>query len=586
MIWNDSALNVAKKNALWMPGGKDAAKTSGARVAAACGGVTGEADWFSVGVATCLFYKVAFLLREHSTMTDEGKPFRSRREPLIELRGVDVALNGRFVLRGLNWSLRPGEHWTVMGANGSGKSTFLRLLHAEIWPAPNSGERIYRLDGAPQTTAVGVQRHIALVSPESQERYLRQEWRLTARDVIHTGFAQTDLLYEKLAREQKAQAEALAQQVGIASLLRRDMQTLSTGELRKVLIARALIGHPKILLLDEVCDGLDAAFRREMLAFIDSIARRGTQIIYTTHRTDEPLQAITHVALFEGGRLLRQERRSVVRGGKPPRSRRKSSPTHGLRKRHCVPAHTTEQPAVPLIEIEEADVFLDRKKVLHHITWKLCRGQHWVVLGGNGVGKTTFLKLVASEIYPAVGGRVERFGLTARNTIWDLRRHIGCVSPLLQTHYREELTAQEVVASGFFSSIGLMDRVTAAQRRRVRELLDRFELGHLAARRMTQLSFGELRKMLTLRALVHRPRLLILDEPFDGLDAISRRDFAAALLRVAQGGTQLIVVTHHLDDLPRCMTHGLFLESGRITAQGQWPGFRRHKKVVALFGGA
>jgi molybdate transport system ATP-binding protein len=495
-------------------------------------------------------------------------------EPLIQLRRVDAALNEKTILRDVNWALRAGEHWSVTGANGSGKSTFLRLLRGDVAPAPRRGERIYRLDGAPQFTAVGVKEQIALVSPELQERYLRQEWQLTARAVIHTGFAQSDLLYVKLTRDQKARCEALAERLHIAPLLTRDMQTLSTGELRKVLIARALVGHPKILLLDEVCDGLDAAFRREMLAFIDDIARHGTQIIYTTHRADEALPSITHEARFERGRLIKTGDRHSA---KPQRA---SHEIRSVKRPMESPAGEGEL----LIEIEHADVFLGRKKTLHNISWQLRSGENWVVLGGNGAGKTTFLKLVASELYPAVGARVTRFGLAPDDTIWDLRRRIGVVSPLLQTHYRELLTAEQVVASGFFSSVGLMDEVTPPQRRRVRELLEQFDLTALAKKAMDQLSFGELRKILTLRALVHRPQLLVFDEPFDGLDSESRREFAAALERVAAAGTQLLIVTHHLDDLPACMNKGLFLEEGRIAATGQWPELRSHPAVTKLFG--
>ncbi|HMJ91346.1 MAG TPA: ATP-binding cassette domain-containing protein, partial [Candidatus Acidoferrum sp.] len=329
----------------------------------------------------------------------------------------------------------------------------------------------------------------------------------------------------------------------------------------------------KILLLDEVCDGLDAAFRREMLAFIDDIARHGTQIVYTTHRADEALPAITHIAEFQGGRIFRNALKPCI-SNVPLASRRNSDQ----------PIRQQNSDGVILIDIANADVFLDRTKTLHDIQWQLRSDENWVVLGGNGAGKTTLLKLVASEIYPAVGARVKRFGLTNRDTIWDLRRKIGVVSPLLQTHYRESLNAEQVVASGFFASIGLMDEITPAQRRRVRGLLDDFALTHLAKKRMEEISFGELRKLLTLRALVHKPRLLILDEPFDGLDATSRADFADALERVADSGTQMLVVTHHLDDLPRCINRGLFLERGRIVARDQWPALRGHQNVVELFG--
>jgi molybdate transport system ATP-binding protein len=502
--------------------------------------------------------------------------------PLIELRHCDVALDGKTVLHDVTWALRSGEHWMIRGANGSGKSTFLRLVRGDVWPAPNRGERIYRFDGDIQTTAIEVRRHIAFVSPEMQERYLRQEWQLTGREVIETGFAQTDLLYVKLSREQEQHVEMLARQLGIEALLDRDMQTLSTGELRKILIARAIVGAPNVLLLDEVCDGVDARFRRELLAMFEMIAAQGTHIIYTTHRADEGLSIITHELIFERGRVICQK-------SLPSRKGRARCPQRAGAEKVLLSRGHNEDTAphpngTPLIQIEHADVFLDRVKVLHGIHWQLRRGEHWAVLGSNGAGKTTFLKLIASDLYPMFGARVSRFEFTAQNTIWDLRRRIGCVSPLLQTHYRERLTGEEAVASGFFASVGLFDKPNEAQLQKVRALFREFQLEPLRARSLLAMSFGELRKILTLRALVHDPELIIFDEPFDGLDETSKRDFAAALERIAARGTQLLIVTHHLDDLPRCMTHGLMLESGRIVAADEWPVIRAHPKVVELFG--
>ena len=533
-------------------------------------------------------------------------------ETLISLRKVDVVMNGTTVLRGVTWDLPPGQHWLIRGANGSGKSTFLRLLRGEVWPAPQRGERVYRFAGGTQFTAVEVRRHIALVSPELQERYLQQEWRMTGRDVIHTGFAQTDMLYVPLTRQQKRRTETLAKELGLEPLLARDMQTLSTGELRKILIARAIVGAPEVLLLDEVCDGLDVKFRDGLLRMIAKIARCGTQIVYTTHRPDESLPVITHEAEFRGGKLgmlpLSLNRSAGLRPGSMEKNQHAGSETgaplfdaeapftdaparilsQGARKKAKTSQATAQSrkhaAGTPLIRIQNADVFLDRARVLQGVHWELRRGEHWAVLGGNGAGKTTFLKLIASDLYPAFGARVSRFEFKAEDTIWDLRRRVGCVSPLLQTHYREQLTAEAVVASGFFSSVGLMDRPTAAQLRRVCALFREFHLDHLRTKSMLALSFGELRKILTLRALVHEPELLIFDEPFDGLDLRAKQDFTAALERVAARGTQMIMVTHHLDDLPRCITHGLFLAAGRIVTADRWAVVRAHPEVVGLFG--
>src|SRR5258706_1729637 len=170
--------------------------------------------------------------------------------PVIRIENIDVALDGQTILRGLDWRLRAGEHWAFLGGNGSGKSTFLKLIRGELWPAPGSrGLRSYAFDGEEQTTAVGIKEKIALVSPEVQAGYHHHhlEWKLTGLQVIHSGFGGGDYVYQRPTRAQIGRARELAQVLEIEELLGRDMQTLSTGELRKILIARALAAAPRVL---------------------------------------------------------------------------------------------------------------------------------------------------------------------------------------------------------------------------------------------------------------------------------------------------------------------------------------------------
>ena len=225
-------------------------------------------------------------------------------------------------------------------------------------------------------------------------------------------------------------------------------------------------------------------------------------------------------------------------------------------------------PPRTLIEIQRADVFLGRRRALRNISLKILAGQHWAVLGPNGAGKSTLLKLIAGDLHPAVGGQVRRFEFTARNTLWELRRRIGQVSPELQSNYREPLTGAEVIASGFFSSVGLSSKPSRAQMRRVAALVAELGMEELAGKDARQMSYGEFRRVLLARALVHGPKLLICDEPFDGLDAAARTDFAAVLDRAATRGATLVVVTHHLDDLSACISHAVELKDGRIIFQG------------------
>jgi len=500
------------------------------------------------------------------------------KRPLVSLHDVDVALDGKTILRGVSWRLLPGESWAILGGNGSGKSTLLRLIRGELWPAPGRGKRLYALDGKEQTSAVGVKKAMPLVSPELQQRYLQQEWRLTARQVIESGFGGGDYVYQRLTASQKKQVEKTARLMGAEHLLRRNAQELSTGELRRVLIARALVSSPRVLVCDEICDGLDAAARASLLATLDRVARNGTQLLFTTHRSDEVVPAITHRLVLEHGRIVECGRtmRSVRgRKGQPPHpgplplGGGEGGPTGdtGKFRRH-------EASSPLLIRVARASVFLSSRRVLRDVNWQMRTGEHWAVLGPNGAGKSTFLKLVCGDLRPARGGKVERFGFTPRHTIWEAKRRIGYVAPDLQAAYRADVTGAEVIGSGFFSSVGRTRRLSAKQQQRIVDLTKELGIKPLAGRDASRLSYGEFRQLLIARALVHEPRLLVCDEPFDGLDQTSRRSMACILERVAANGTSLLVVTHHAEDLPACTTHIARLASGRIEFQGLVSGGR------------
>ena len=495
-------------------------------------------------------------------------------KPLIELDSVDVRLDGQPVLCDVSWRLLKAEHWAVFGGNGAGKTTFLKLIRGEISPVPRKGRRIYRL-GEPQRTAVGIKEQIPLVSPEAQDRYLQLEWTRRVDEVIFSGFGGADYLYSRTTAQQRKMAAQLSEQFGVAHLWRRNVQELSTGELRRVLIARALVRRPPVLLLDEACDGVDAPTRRLLLDALNGVARAGTQIIYTTHRTEELIPALTHALVLENGRITWKGSVGQLPGSRPGEKRRKQS--------LLTSAATKSGDAKPLVRIAGANVFLERRLVLRDVTWELRPEQNWAILGANGSGKTTFLKLICGDVHAACGGLVKRFEFTPRHTLWDLRKRIGSVSPGLQASYRQELTGTQVIASGFFSSIGLLNRVTRKQQRRVEALLDAFDAERLGATPVLKMSYGEFRKILLLRALVHNPAVVACDEPFDGLDCQAKGVFCAALDRIASNGTRLITVTHHINELPQSTTHALVLEKGRIVCQGELERVRRHPVAQRLF---
>jgi molybdate transport system ATP-binding protein len=466
-----------------------------------------------------------------------------------------VTLGGRAILRDVTWSLHEGEHWAVAGANGSGKSTFLRLVRGDQWPAPGAGSRTYRFDGAETRHAVGVRERIGLVSPEQQERYVRLDFGLTGRTAIATGFFNTDYLHATLSGEQERRVDELVAELGIEPLAGKDIGRLSQGELRKILIARAIVHAPAVLLLDEVTSGLDRASRASVLALLERIAERGTQTIFVTHRPSEHLRATTHELRLRGGR--------IVASG--PLAERAPAPARRTRVARARPPAAS--PGF-LVKIEHADVYLDERLVLRGIDWEVDAGQHWIVSGPNGSGKSTLAKLAAGLLHPAFGGRVRHFGSERPTHLWELKRRIAFLSDELQTAYDQDIPARLVVASGFFSSVGLYAQLDEEQERATDRLIERFDLARLASRPFLRLSFGERRKILIARSLVRTPRIAIVDEATSGLDAAFRAAFIDLLEDLAAHGTALIVISHHEDDVPHGMTHALTLAEGRIATAG------------------
>ena len=488
--------------------------------------------------------------------------------PLIRLEGVDVAIEGSTILRDLRWCLREGEHWAVLGGNGSGKSTFLKLIRGELAPAPGCmSRRVYGFDGEEQITAVGIKEKIALVSPEQQTRYLTQEWSLSALQVIHSRVGGGDYAYQRLETRELDRVRMIVQLLGISDLLSRNVQELSTGELRKVLTARALASAPRVLVCDEVCDGLDAASRENLLAALNRVAREGTQLLLTTHRTEEIIPAITHRLFFREGRII-ESGVSPPASGERKTGRGELLPEAVLPKRRSTVQAGRLMDAEVLIQIERADVFLNGRRVLRDINLEIKSGEHWAVLGPNGAGKSTLLKLILGDLHPAFGGCVRRFAFTPKNTIWEVKRRIGFVSPELQSNYRDDVTGLEAIASGFFSSIGLMQKASRRQLAQATRLAGELGLSTLVEKSILRMSYGEFRRILLARALVQRPQLMICDEPFDGLDVGGRQQIASMLDAVAQSGTSLVLVTHHTNDLPYCLTHVIELKAGRVMFQG------------------
>jgi molybdate transport system ATP-binding protein len=471
--------------------------------------------------------------------------------PLVTLEHVDVDLAGSPVLHDITWRLTRGEHWGIVGANGSGKSTLLGLIAGSVWPAPDRGTRRYDFGAGEETDAVRARNEIVLVGHELQDRYARLSWNFTAVEVVLSGIYRTDVPRRRPTGAERQRALVVLQRLGCDDLAKRKFLELSRGEQRRVLIARAVAFEPTVLLLDEPASGLDRASRVELAAMLGRVAAECT-LVCAAHASEDLPPVIPRYLTIAGGRIVATERTRTA--AKPPAELVRSTEPR-------LDEHAGE--ATALIALDAADVWLAGRRVLAEVTWLLEPRQHWLVTGPNGSGKSSLLRLLHGQLRPALGGTVSWPAFGNPRDIWELRKHVAWVAPELQAAYRYPSTVRACIASGFTSSIGQTRRLSPAEAERVEQLLAELELEALAERPLSTLSYGQARRALIARALATNPRVLLLDEPWEGLDAPMAELFNRTLDRMAAHGTQLVCASH-LDAHREHFTHELTLHAGRV----------------------
>ena len=240
----------------------------------------------------------------------------------------------------------------------------------------------------------------------------------------------------------------------------------------------------------------------------------------------------------------------------------------------------------PLIEITHATVCRGDNRVFDDFSLTLSQHESVVILGPNGAGKTTLLKLLMREIYPLWRDHpVVRILGKERNDIWELRRQLGIISADLQENYSPEVLGRQVVLSGFFSSVGVWGhhRLTDEQHQRVEAVLSQLDIQALADRAFGELSSGQQRRLLLGRALVNAPAHLILDEPTSGLDLSATFQYLQTMRELIRSGHTLVLVTHHIHEIPPEVTRVVMLNQGKVWADGEKTAMLTESRLSSLY---
>jgi molybdate transport system ATP-binding protein len=477
----------------------------------------------------------------------------------IRLDGLDLDRSGRPVLRDISWTVCPGERWLVLGPNGAGKTQLLKVLAGDVWPNPaRHAVRRYRLRDEWQDQPHDARDEIAWLGPERQDRYERRDWNFRAVEVVGTGLHRTDIPLEPLTPAQRKYCVSLLRRAGVAALAKRKFLSLSYGERRLVLLARAWAWRPGALLLDEAATGLDANHRQRLQRFLAAGRSRITWVC-TAHRAED--------APATANRLLLLDRGRITWCGRLTRAALQLATRPASRRRHVV-GRKPPAAAPVLVSLQEADVYLDGAHVLRNINMTVRRGECWVVHGANGSGKSTLLRTIYGDHGVARGGAIFRAGIAAGVPLQEFRARTALVSPQLQSDYPPYYRVLDAVVSGLHSSIGLNADISPAERQRAQTALKSFGLLSVANRPLGELSYGQKRRVLFARASIAKPQLLLLDEPFAGLDTTQRELLLRALEMQIKSGKTVVLATHYRSEWPRGATHESHLSGGRINYAG------------------
>ncbi|MBR1548235.1 MAG: ATP-binding cassette domain-containing protein [Prevotella sp.] len=441
----------------------------------------------------------------------------------------------------------------IVGRNGSGKTLYIDQLRKQL--------------------ASGRVRYIAFtdsygVNVDGQY-YLQLRW--NQHDIDHETPCVGELLERAYlmagddTKERRQLQSHLYNIFGMQPLMDKYIISLSSGELRKYQLTKALFANPGLLIMDNPFIGLDAQTRDQLKELLAMLAtEHAIDIMLVLSKTDDIPECVSQVT----------EIVPSTDGATPYTILPPCTPAEYYARQQPVPPHVLSDAvkdailSLPytmadydckrVVDMHKVTIKYGTRTILNNIDWTINNGERWALTGQNGSGKSTLLSLVCADNPQSYACDITLFDRQrgSGETIWDIKKHIGYVSPEMHRSYKRNLPAIRIVASGLMDSIGLYAVPNHKDYDKCRFWLNVFGIAHLADHPFLQLSSGEQRLVLLARAFVKDPQLLILDEPLHGLDLWNRRLVKDVIETFCQRrGKTLVMVTHYLEELPAIITH-------------------------------
>ncbi|MBO4907236.1 MAG: ATP-binding cassette domain-containing protein [Bacteroidaceae bacterium] len=501
---------------------------------------------------------------------------------MITITNASIAHPDHRLPQPVSLCIGDGEQVAIVGANAVGKSRLVDLIVGQ-WPL-REGSQEFTFSGSRHQE---VSRNVKFISfrdsygDADSTYYLQQRW--NQHDIDDDAPTVAQLLQRAVesahcddagtAVWQKDIQQQLLELFHLEDVLDKYVISLSSGELRKLQLIRVLLTAPRLLVINNPFIGLDAEARVDLVGMLTNlIITTGMQVLLVVSRVEDIPSFITHVIPVTIQGEVRDKREwhstddcreeiTVCAG------MRYSLPVMSAAGHQVMEQLLQQTPAVDgngeeMLKFSDVSIKYGDRTILDSVNWTVRRGERWALTGPNGSGKSTLLSLVCADNPQAYACSISLFGKQrgTGESIWDIKRHIGYVSPEMHRAYLRDLPAIDIVASGLSDSVGLYHRPRTEERKQCKAWMKVFGIDGLADRKFLHLSSGEQRLCLVARAFVKNPDLLILDEPLHGLDNRNRtlvKEVIAAWS--SQPNNALIMVTHYIEDLPNCITNTIRL---------------------------